>query len=459
MLHTYAHSSNNKIAAVLSTEGYFPKASSTGIKTNNIISIGDDTYSDKDMLHWGTDNLWPQNTYKLIRKDDILPALIKWKTDVIYGGGLVYGIEFMQNDKRVFKELMIDEIDAWLEETDIDLYLNEAPRDFYSYGNFYPKLIPSVNAKNIAYLYAQDAQTCRMGKQGNNGHIHQVLTHGDWENASLASKTYPAVDRYGNVQKQIAAMGQKHFMLPMFLRINGNVAYETPTWYGIVEGGWLELSQQIPIFKKTKMANSAVLRLHIQINEKYFTDRYPGWNSDKKKYTPEKVQEILSTEATALLDSISGHDKAGKLLMSGFKITPDGRTEEMIKITRLDNEKEGGDYIEDSQESDYKKIRAFNVPPVLYGSTPGAKNLAGSGSEGRVAMNHYIMTNFADQKRVLYPLQVIATRNNWHNLAKLAAGLKPTDSARLVFKTKNYHIAKLEEGKEIKTADNGTDNQ
>lgn len=460
MHYTHFYSSDKQIAALVTTNAYFPsaKASGTPTKTANTVQEGDETKVEDNLILWGDDNLWPQKTYALIRKDDILPALIKWKTDVIYAGGLVYGAEYMENGQRVFKELMIQPIEDWLECTDIDLYLNEAPRDMHSYGNFYPKFIPDASGKTIKHLYVEDASTCRMGKQGKNGHINQVGVHGDWANADKPAKTYPAVDRYGDVQAQIEKLDKKHFIIPSFYRLNGNVAYELPTWYGLVEGGWLELSHQIPIFKKTKMANSAVIRLHVEINDKYFIKKYKGWGVDKEKYTEDKVKEILAEECKAILDSVSGHDKTGKIFMSGFEKTPGGEEESMFKIHNLNDKNEGGDYIEDSQEVDYKKVRAFGVPATLFGVTPGSKTLAGSGSEGRVAMNHYIMTNFNDQKKILYPLQVVATRNNWHQLARDAAKIPEGQPCKLVFKARNHHIAKLEEGKEIKKAPDGTDN-
>lgn len=453
------------IDAIVETRGRFAAGitgGGGGRKGESIPQVNQDETGDK-IFYWGSDNLFPQNTYeKYIRKDDVIPPLLKWKVDALFGGGLVYGVEFMDNGEHRFEQIMLPEIEDWLERTDIDLYLSEAAHDRYAYANFFPKLIPdSSGTGKIQELYAEDATFCRMGKQDEKtGRIQQVMVNGDWTNKGEANaKSYIAIDRYGDVQEQIrkAAGGKKdiQMIMPMYYRVNGNVAYETPTWYGIKESGWLELSQLIPMAKKAKLENGATLRLHIELHPEYIKNKYPGYYNDAKTYTAEKRKKILSDEGKAVLEAISGADKAGKIFISGLYVNPHtNQSESLIKITELGSRKEGGDYLEDSQEADYHKIRAHNVPPVLYGSTPGAKNLAGSGSEGRVAMNHYIMLNFRDQKLMLHPLQVVSTANDWHKLALQELAARSVKYGRLVWRTKNYHIAKLEEGKEIKSDPN-----
>ena len=411
---------------------------------------------------WGKDNLWPQKAWEEIESNDVAPAALDWKKRALISGGLIYGARYMEDGEEKFMQLMLDEVDDFLENSCINsLYLPASAHNIYAYKTFFPKLVfdrkSVIEFKRIKEIYSDDPHFCRMGKQGKRGWITQVFTSGKFKDEPISPddlKPHPSIDRFGNIERQLRE-AKTHMYFPMFNRLNGNVAYELPSWYGLKNSKWLELAKHIPIWKASLMSTAANIKYQFIIHPDYWELKYKdSWEKMKEEDRFKKKQ----AEVKEVLKAITGNDKAGKAHFTEWMMgdNVDGEPLPAWTIKRIENgAKQGGDYIEDSQEADFHIIRAFGVDPTLIGQTPGSKMGSGSGSDKRVAFNHYMLLCKPEQDAICEPLQWAAKFNGWHDLAKKASGRK---DARLAFRFKNYHIAKLELGQEVADADDVTSN-
>lgn len=419
--------------------GKGPKAQS-GNKT----PVKKDDAAGYNFLPWGDDNLWPQNTWDDIKTNDLAPSVIDWRARAMYGGGLIYGFEYVDDaGNEIFRRFQNKELEAWLLDTSINLYITEASHDHYTYGNIFPKLIKNNGGTKINEIYAEDAQNCRMGRQSeSNGWIKEVSVSANYRDSKEPQRKYSAVDSYGPIQKQFeAAPGQ--FIYPLFRRINGNVAYEIPPYYSIISSKWMDFAKQIPIWKNAFMENASTLRWHIEIHEDYWSKKYKKW----AEKTEDEQVDLMRAEVEEFIDQMTGADAAGKGFMTTIMKNPNREKDpiSLWNITPLKPGKEGGEWLEDSQEADFHIMRAFGVDPTLIGQTPGAKMGSGSGSDKRVAFNQYVLMCKAHQDKILDPLQQIATFNKWHELARKESS---QENAVLRFRFKNYQVATLNTGTE-----------
>jgi hypothetical protein len=84
----------------------------------------------------------------------------------------------------------------------------------------------------------------------------------------------------------------------------------------------------------------------------------------------------------------------------------------MIKITKVGDEKEGGEYIEDSEEVSNIIASALLVHQSIYGPSPG-KNKTINGTEARelFIIKQAILKPFRD--RILKPFYLTKAINKW----------------------------------------------
>ena len=84
----------------------------------------------------------------------------------------------------------------------------------------------------------------------------------------------------------------------------------------------------------------------------------------------------------------------------------------MVRITRIDNQKEGGDYIEDSEEAANIVSYAMGVHPSLIGSSPGA-NKSINGTEARELFTMKQALERLTRDIMMQPFHLINEFNNW----------------------------------------------
>ena len=83
-----------------------------------------------------------------------------------------------------------------------------------------------------------------------------------------------------------------------------------------------------------------------------------------------------------------------------------------MKITAIDNNFKGGEYLDDSEEASNIMSYAMGVHPSLIGSSPGkAKTINGTEARELFIIKQSLMKPIRD--RILRPLYIIKAINGW----------------------------------------------
>ncbi|GAB3743087.1 hypothetical protein GCM10027594_22400 [Hymenobacter agri] len=372
-----------------------------------------------DVIPWGEDNLFPQAVIKDIEKNTVLPSVLERKTSMMYGGGIVYGIitGVNQDGAKIFEAQQIEEIDDFLEGSNVARYAFEALHDVNTFSNAFPELIVSKNRQKIVGLSTQEAPWTRYLKPKAGGLPTHVVLNANWDNGGTATDDYavqvPILDPYYDAVGALRARtdGFK-FIYPLSIPSPDKALYQLASWNAVRRSGWLEVAAAIPEFKKSLFKNQLSVKYLVSIHSAYWEWKYGDWEGLSQE---EKVR-LINDELTAFDNVMSGTNGAGKTVMTTTIL--DKRTNqevEAFKITAIDDKLKDGLYIEDSAEASSHIYTAVGVAPSLMGVSPG-KGMgdgAGGGSEPRVLFNNFVSTAQFHLDLVLEPLNLIARYNNW----------------------------------------------
>jgi hypothetical protein len=211
-------------------------------------------------------------------------------------------------------------------------------------------------------------------------------------------------------QKQQAVKDRKFAVINSF-PIAGCKYYPFAYYWSIFLSGWYDIKQMIPAGKKAKFRHQACIKYHVEVHRDY-------WETlcrEEKITDPEKKAARIKKEKDNIRDFCTGIENSGKFWLSGFYTDPDGHETRLVRINVVDTSKEGGDWIEDSEEASNMICYADNIHPSLVGAAPGKSKNSFSGSVQRelFTMKQALEKPYHDI--LLEPLFVIKEYNGWED--------------------------------------------
>ena len=204
----------------------------------------------------------------------------------------------------------------------------------------------------------------------------------------------PTTDRKFAIVNRIPTPGMKYYPF----------AY----YFSTFNSGWAKLKAMIPVAKIAKMTNGMVIKYLVELHKDYF----------KKIFESESITDLenkkvrKTAEINNIKNFLSGVDNQNKSWFSTYYVDPNGKEQRMVRIERLDKDKEGGDYIEDSEEAANIVSYAMGVHPSLIGSSPG-KNGTISGSEARELFTMKQAIEHFTRDLMLQPFFLLNDVNGW----------------------------------------------
>lgn len=402
--------------------------------------IQEDSDKNQKFANWfDPDNLHPKKIDDAIAKDPEIPALIERYVHLLYSGGIRYGRWKMDGNKKVFELLDDEEINTWLEDSNINHYLIEAGLDAKYFSNAWAELKYDAKGPGSGKLYlsVQDASFCRFGKQNKNGLKDKTFVSANWneDTSGKDAKPYPTLNPYFQPAAQVEMLKQNVTYYPLIIPGRpGSIYYQKTSWQGLIDGSILELSKLIIEFKKNYLTNGMTLKYHVEVDEAYFAGKYKDkWKNGKL----EDRKKIIEDELTQFNDIMHGISKTGKTLLTMMK--SDARLQQFStwKINVLKPETVSNEYTNDMNQNSLIKCRAIGIDPSLVGSISGSTGSmgAGSGSDARVGFNIHSIANKPIQDIILSPINTVVKHiNGW---AKRYPGL--------TFITESYFIATQDE--------------
>ena len=329
-------------------------------------------------MPWGGDNLMPYHILDLIEKDETLSTCQMFNAEVCYGSGLVYNTEGCTPSVK-------EEVEDFLLANALPSYFLGVCQDFKHFGWCVSVLILDNEGKRIVSLHRKEVCYCRFSPANEKGQIEYVL-YANWKKAigstkeveriPLLSMDSPWLDLKQRLEKRNAP---RKYAVVSRVPTPDSTYYPIPYYAALFRGKWYNIKQLIAMAKEAKLKNSAPLKYHIEVSHRY----WEGIFKRERITDPKKQQERVVKEKQQIIDFLTGAENSGKALFSTFYVSPTGEDQHDVRISRIDDAKEGGDWSTDIQEAVNMVCFTMRVHSNLVGSVPGKSQSNNSGSDKR----------------------------------------------------------------------------
>lgn len=328
-------------------------------------------------MPWGADDQLPYRIMEKIERDETLSTCQVFNAEVCYGNGLRYNTD---NASSTIKNSVEDFL-IW---NDIPSYFLGVCQDFKYFGFCVSVIILDKVGKNIVGIHRKEACYCRF----------QVMEHGviknvlygnfrdgcpsvqDIEFIPLLSFCTPWADLQDRMERKSHL---RKFAVVSRVPTPDCTYYPIPYYASLFKGKWYNIKQLIGIAKEAKLKNSAPIKYHIEISLKYWKNIF-----EREKITDQvQKQKRINVEKNKIIDFLSGVENSGKVFFSTYYVSPDGKEQHDVVISKIDDSKEGGDWESDIQEAVNMFCFTMRVHSNLVGSVPGKSQSNNSGSDKR----------------------------------------------------------------------------
>lgn len=381
---------------------------------------GDDKNHYRGFVPWGEDNNLPYEIIDSVRHDEVLSQNKLFNTLTLYGSG----IKLTDNNGELITE---ERIAQFFDFNRMPKYYLEQATDMKHFFFTVSVIILSKDGKEIVRLIHKEAAHTRFEKVNPKTGAIENMFYANWKDEpkkedieviEVLDINNPYLDlmvRMGKVpndegETQPATETRKFAIVNMF-PIPGTQYYPFAYWFSIFLSGWFDIKRLIPKGKKAKIKNGASMKYHVEINKVFWDELCDSEGITDKK----KRLERCNKEKENIKKFLTGIENSGKMWISGFYTGLDGKEVKYVRITNIDAGKEGGDWIEDSEEASNMICYADNIHPSMVGAAPGKSKGSFSGSVQRELFTMKQSLEKSYQDILLEPLFVIKKYNGWEN--------------------------------------------
>ena len=283
-------------------------------------------------------------------KKETLATCQCFNAEVCYGSGLQYcTAEASAKVKNDVEDFLLD--------NDLAAYFLGICQDFKHFGFAVSVLILNEDGTRIVRLLRKEACYCRFTPADKHGRISKILyanwrksisSRSDIEEIDLLDPTSPWRDLQDKLAKSspLGASSTKNSKVRKFAIVSriptvDSTYYPIPYYGALFRGKWYNIKQLIGIAKEAKLKNSAPIKYHIEVGAKYWESIFRAEGITDRR----KQQARIVAEKQQILDFLTGAENSGKAWFSTFYITPDGKEQHDVVINKIDDSKEGGDWV------------------------------------------------------------------------------------------------------------------
>lgn len=325
-------------------------------------------------MPWGSNNRIPYDIMNRFEEDETLGVCSAFQSEVCYASGLRY---IPPEDARFKKE-----IEDFFLDNDMSSYFLGICRDIKMFEFAVSAIILSEDGSRITSIFRKEASFCRFSPI-QDGTIPYVL-YADWRHPVTSEDQVEKIPLLDNRQlrselRRRADNGERKFAVVTRIPGVDSMYYPIPVYGSIFRGKWYSIKRLIGIAKEAKLRNSAPIKYLIEISQKYWEQLFTAEHiveHEKKQLRANQVKQEM-------IDFLTGAKNSGKALFANFYCSPDGKEIRDIKITKIEDDKEGGDWASDHAEAINMICFAMRVHSNLVGSVPGKSQSNNSGSDKR----------------------------------------------------------------------------
>ena len=298
-------------------------------------------------MPWGATNLMPFDIIDLIESDETLATCQMFNAEVCYGSGLQY-------DTAQATHAVAADVEDFLLDNDLASYFLGVCQDFKHFAFAVSVIILNTEGTKIVRLIRKEACYCRFAPADTHGKIPR-LYFANW--------------------RKFATLGDIVSRVPT----PDSTYYPIPYYAALFRGKWFNIKQLIGLAKEAKLRNSAPLKYHIEVSQKYWDSIFKSEGITDRARQQARIVE----EKRRILDFLTGAENSGKVWFSTFYVNPNGDVQHDVVINKIDSDKEGGDWESDIQEAVNMICFTLRVHSNLVGSVPGKAQTNNSGSDKR----------------------------------------------------------------------------
>lgn len=374
-----------------------------------------------EYVNWGIDNTWPTAMRQKLECSTLAMQNIYKLSSALYGQGLFYYKETIENGKRVSYEVMDKEIEYFNNNNDIQQYFIDAILDFFTYFNTFSRLVlnqgSSLNKeRKVVAVQRMEPEWCRFKQMDSYGIKELVYSPEFVKNGSIREPKNAKVIktiRSGSLEDFIKNLKDDYFCLPVHSHSPGRTYYALPPWAALLENGsWLDTVIEIPKVIRSIHKSLVTLKYHIEVPINYFKMRFPEWD---KSYNAKKRKESIDAVLKEFQQKLQGGEEIHKAILTIFDThEATGEALPSVKITPLQDYLKKDSYLPNAQAANAEICYAQGINPTLAGlDIHGGKIGAGSGSSERVSQNNLNLQMKFFEDIVLQPIRLIAKINKW----------------------------------------------
>lgn len=328
-------------------------------------------------MPWGANNQMPFDIIDLIESDETLATCQMFNAEVCYGSGLVY-------DTAQASAPVADAVEDFTLDNDLPSYFLGVCQDLKHFAFAVSVIILNSEATKIVRIIRKEACYCRFAPADTNGRIPRLYfanwrkfaTIDDCEIIEMLDAASPFADLRDRLKRGDTC---RKFAIVCRVPTPDSTYYPIPYYGALFRGKWYNIKRLIGLAKEAKLRNSAPLKYHIEVSQKYWDSIFKSEGITDRA----KQQARIIEEKQRILDFLTGAENSGKVWFSTFYVNPNGDEQHDVVINKIDSDKEGGDWESDIQEAVNMICFTLRVHSNLVGSVPGKAQTNNSGSDKR----------------------------------------------------------------------------
>lgn len=328
-------------------------------------------------MPWGATNQMPFDIIDLIESDETLATCQMFNAEVCYGSGLVY-------DTAQASAPVADAVEDFTLDNDLPSYFLGVCQDLKHFAFAVSVIILNSEATKIVRIIRKEACYCRFAPADTNGRIPRLYfanwrkfaTVEDCEIIEMLDTASPFADLRDRLKRGDTC---RKFAIDCRVPTPDSTYYPIPYYGALFRGKWYNIKRLIGLAKEAKLRNSAPLKYHIEVSQKYWDSIFKSEGITDRA----KQQARIIEEKQRILDFLTGAENSGKVWFSTFYVNPNGDEQHDVVINKIDSDKEGGDWESDIQEAVNMICFTLRVHSNLVGSVPGKAQTNNSGSDKR----------------------------------------------------------------------------
>ena len=328
-------------------------------------------------MPWGATNQMPFDIIDLIESDETLATCQMFNAEVCYGSGLVY-------DTADASAPVAEAVEDFTLDNDLPSYFLGVCQDLKHFAFAVSVIILNSEATKIVRIIRKEACYCRFAPADTNGRIPRLYfanwrkfaTVDDCEIIEMLDAASPFADLRDRLKRGDTC---RKFAIVCRVPTPDSTYYPIPYYGALFRGKWYNIKRLIGLAKEAKLRNSAPLKYHIEVSQKYWDSIFKSEGITDRA----KQQARIIEEKQRILDFLTGAENSGKVWFSTFYVNPNGDEQHDVVINKIDSDKEGGDWESDIQEAVNMICFTLRVHSNLVGSVPGKAQTNNSGTDKR----------------------------------------------------------------------------